>query len=1016
MSRFSISRLLRQKETTRDNQQNVLEMEMLEPLNMLAPLYPDLFAWESESRGYLHDYVVEGDLLRFTTALGNMGQGNLEVFGGQVLPNGNQEVWQRVFHDDGSFEDHLAGEFTYHAGHGHIHFDGYAIYNLREITPEGGVGDILATGGKVSFCLIDIAQYDSNAGPSQYHSCGTTQGITAGWSDVYSRGLSNQWINITGIPDGNYWLEVIVDPENQLLESDESNNTTIIEVEIVGGPGDNGDRYEPNNSFGDAYNLGSVAKRQEAAISIHSDTDVDYYQFAAVEDGDFEITVEFTHDLGNLDAYIFDAAQNLVASGNSTDDLEVLTFPVLQGETFYLMIEGAGGETNGYELDFDGPGNIVTETVSSTDVPVAIPDGVGASQPGAPAISTIEGPDITLTDLNLIFDDLDHTWLGDLNFELTSPAGTTALIIASQWNGGGLLGSENDFTATFLDDQAPTNLDDGNAPYTGSFNVEHSSTPTNPLSVFNGESALGTWTVEIVDWHSADTGTLRAWSIMFTGIDNNPGDALEQNDAFPQATWLGELGVSHNKNLSIHIPTDEDFFRFQSAATGVANIDLTFLHSNGNLDFIVYDDLLSEVGRSDSTTDNESLSVNVQTGDIYYVRVVGVAGATNSDYSLTIDAPTQVYETGDVVALGTEWQTVTFGREFIDPVVVLSLPTYNEDQPVTTRIRNVSSSGFEMQLMEWNYQDNAHANEQIGYFVIEAGHHQMPDGTVIQAAVVESVYRDHSKGVHPVPFGSVPVVIAQIEAEHGDALVPRIQDSVEHAFAVRVQEQESSTSAFPGPSANIHFVAINAGSGELNGRQFESGAIDGAPSGTQAFGQAFSSTPLVFGTLQSTKEVDPVNVRMTGVSAGDFTFQYQEEQSADKETFHGGESLGYLAIATTSSFSRFAGGGEESLNHRPNLEDQGRSTADASQMFANDRWNNGRNIVQPPTETTPMTPTIDNGQTELAGTNDPLPIDRALTDLFSSDRDVDTATVSEPIDIDKLDRVTAMAVVTKYSL
>jgi len=131
------------------------------------PLLPDLFAWASESRGYMYDWVVEGDLLRFTTAFANQGDGHLELRGGQVLPNGNQQVFQRIFYSDGTFQDRLAGEFTYHQGHGHIHFDGYAIYRLRESLPGGGVGELVASGGKISFCLIDITKYNPAAGASR---------------------------------------------------------------------------------------------------------------------------------------------------------------------------------------------------------------------------------------------------------------------------------------------------------------------------------------------------------------------------------------------------------------------------------------------------------------------------------------------------------------------------------------------------------------------------------------------------------------------------------------------------------------------------------------------------------------------------------------------------------------------------------------------------------------------------------------------------------------------------------
>ena len=325
-------------------------------------------------------------------------------------------------------------------------------------------------------------------GSSEYGSCGTTQGVSAGWSDVYSRGLADQWINISGIDDGDYYLEVVTDPEDQLLESDETNNTTIITVTIQDGPGAQGDRYETNNTFETAYNMGMFSERVDAGLSIHTDQDVDYFQFNAVDHGEFEIHVNFSHDLGNIDAFVYDFEYNLIASGDSVDDLEDLHFHTHPDQAYYLKIIGVDGATNGYDLQFFGPGEVITETVVSSDVPIDIPDSGGSSTPGETVTSTLQGPDLTLTDLNLIFQDLQHTYLGDLHIDLTSPAGTMATILRSTFESpSGPLGGDDNFNNTFLDDQAPTNIEDGNAPFSGSFNVNYGDV-SNPFSVFNGES------------------------------------------------------------------------------------------------------------------------------------------------------------------------------------------------------------------------------------------------------------------------------------------------------------------------------------------------------------------------------------------------------------------------------------------------------------------------------------------------------------------------------------------------
>lgn len=177
-------------------------------------------------------------LLRFSTEVANTGDGPLEIWGGSVSGN-SQQVFQRIYQEDGGSRDRLAGEFVYHAGHGHIHFEGFATYDLRL---TNGNGDIVASGGKTSFCLINIRQPfpDATAAAGRVHgrggsSCGQVQGISTGYSDVYSASLDDQWIDITGVADGTYWLEIVTDPEGNIQETNENNNSARIQIRLNNG-------------------------------------------------------------------------------------------------------------------------------------------------------------------------------------------------------------------------------------------------------------------------------------------------------------------------------------------------------------------------------------------------------------------------------------------------------------------------------------------------------------------------------------------------------------------------------------------------------------------------------------------------------------------------------------------------------------------------------------------------------------------------------------------------------------
>ena len=156
-----------------------------------------------------------------------------------------------------------------------------------------------------------------------------------------------------------------------------------------------------------------------------------------------------------------------------------------------------------------------TVTVSSTDVAKSILDNDPTG-----FTSVLTGPELmNLTDVDLIFEDLTHTSIPDLHIELRSPQGTNVVLMKSFTEAGILtgFGTPDDFLGTVFDDQALTNLASGAAPYTGSFNVNHPSVVANPLSLFNGQNAAGTWTLFISDRASIDVGSLNAWSLRFTG-------------------------------------------------------------------------------------------------------------------------------------------------------------------------------------------------------------------------------------------------------------------------------------------------------------------------------------------------------------------------------------------------------------------------------------------------------------------------------------------------------------------
>jgi subtilisin-like proprotein convertase family protein len=111
---------------------------------------------------------------------------------------------------------------------------------------------------------------------------------------------------------------------------------------------------------------------------------------------------------------------------------------------------------------------------------------------------------------------LDHTWVGDLVMNLTSPSGTTVTLMNRP---GGTGNSGNNFCQTVLTDSAVNLIQDitsAGAPWTGSFK------PAQPLAAFNGSNGDGNWVLNVADLAAIDTGGVRAFTLRLFGITCTP--------------------------------------------------------------------------------------------------------------------------------------------------------------------------------------------------------------------------------------------------------------------------------------------------------------------------------------------------------------------------------------------------------------------------------------------------------------------------------------------------------------
>jgi hypothetical protein len=195
--------------------------------------------------------------LRFDQIISNDGQGPLELHfdvpnDEPLADDANIPVSQRVVRSDGSFGERPAGSVELHGIHGHYHYSSFATTELWRSNSRGQKLGLQPLRGaqKVSFCIADIridAWGKKGDGPRTYFApdClfpvstdGSVdhfmQGLTNGWADIYDWYIPDQYIEVSGVPDGHYLLDFCADPENSIRESDETNNCLSSHIQLSG--------------------------------------------------------------------------------------------------------------------------------------------------------------------------------------------------------------------------------------------------------------------------------------------------------------------------------------------------------------------------------------------------------------------------------------------------------------------------------------------------------------------------------------------------------------------------------------------------------------------------------------------------------------------------------------------------------------------------------------------------------------------------------------------------------------
>lgn len=141
---------------------------------------------------------------------------------------------------------------------------------------------------------------------------------------------------------------------------------------------------------------------------------------------------------------------------------------------------------------------------------------------------------------------MTHAHLGDVVVTLISPAGTRVRLLNRQGNDG-----QNLKNATF-DDSADSPLPNSLLNYAGSYQ------PVDALAALNGQSANGTWTIEVTDNAIGDVGTLASFGLNITStvepnVFTNSAGIYRFNNA-TAGNWKVRVDLSSNPTWTVNSP------------------------------------------------------------------------------------------------------------------------------------------------------------------------------------------------------------------------------------------------------------------------------------------------------------------------------------------------------------------------------------------------------------------------------------------------------------------------------
>ncbi|MEL6598997.1 MAG: CAP domain-containing protein [Pseudomonadota bacterium] len=315
-----------------------------------------------------------------------------------------------------------------------------------------------------------------------------------------------------------------------------------------------------------------------------------------------------------------------------------------------------------------------------------------------------------------------------------------------------------------------------------------------------------------------------------------------------------------------------------------ANQTITVTFSGGDLPFAWSEEI---------TVGSQNVKVDLNTDDLPAAAVIAPEPPTGS-----LEIGTLTFSQGSK----TQWRTVEFTETIENAVVVMGPLSSEGSDPATVRVRNVTDTGFEFQMDEWDYLDGTHKAETVSWIAASEGTHTLSDGRTLSAGEVTAQHSD-PVSVGLTGFDQDVAVFAQVASYNGAAAVEdRISNVSQSGFTVRMQEEED-----PGNvghrAETVSWIAIEEG-GSTGGLQVGTTGVNVTHGDHRIDLDGSVADAALIADIQTLKGTDTVSVRYDDFDTTGVDVRLEEEKSRDNETGHTREDIGWL-VAENGQYDLF---------------------------------------------------------------------------------------------------------------